>query len=365
MKAVYTGPIIDCDVHYGRVNDDELRDYLPRRWQEFIWRADGAKVPLVPPYPDFGGAGKRLDAFPEGGGPPGSDYELMCSQLLDAFPIERALLTFDVGYEAALTNPELAEAVVRALNDWSIERWLEGRHDDRLVGVCLVPLHTPERGAAELRRVGGHPRIAAAFLAHNSLGKPFGHEIYHPVYEAAAELGLPLQLHVSGNEYFGAVAPWQAGGLSASRYDNSTVAHQSTAMHVTSLIAHGVFEKHPNLTIVIAESGVAWLPWLAASLDAQYDQLRAESIWVKRWPSEYLREHVALTTQPIETTPGDDRLIEHLSSFEGIEDMLCFSSDYPHWDMDIAPYLASIIPEGWHDRFFHENARRHLRLHEG
>ena len=42
-------------------------------------------------------------------------------------------------------------------------------------------------------------------------------------------------LHVSGNEYFSAVTPWQAGGLSASRYDNSIVAHQSAAMHLASL----------------------------------------------------------------------------------------------------------------------------------
>jgi predicted TIM-barrel fold metal-dependent hydrolase len=86
-------------------------------------------------------------------------------------------------------------------------------------------------------------------------------------------------------------------------------------------------------------------------------------VWVKRWPSEYLRERVALTTQPIETTPGErGGLIEHLSSFEGIEEMLCFSSDYPHWDMDVPSYLESIMPKSWHERFFYENARRHLRL---
>src|ERR1019366_5081052 len=98
------------------------------------------------------------------GGPMGSDYELMREQLLDAFPIEWALLGFSVGQEAGLADPEFAEAVVRAMNDWNAECWLDGKHDDRLCGVCLVPLHVPEHGAAEIRRVGTHPKIVAAYL---------------------------------------------------------------------------------------------------------------------------------------------------------------------------------------------------------
>ncbi len=364
MSSVYSGPVIDCDVHQTRMSDDELREYLPSRWREFVWRADGRKVPLMPAYPDVDGnhPGHRQDAYPEKGGPPGSDYELMREQLLDAFGIERALLSFGVGDEAGHADPEFAEAVVRAMNDWNVERWLDGKGDERLCGVCMVPLHVPEHGAAEIRRVGTHPKIAAAFLAHNSLGKPFGHPIYHPVYEAAAELELPLHLHSSGNEVISAVMPWRAGGLHSSNFD-FYASIKSVPLHLTSLIVHGVFEKYPNLSIVCAEAGVAWLPWLAASLDAHYEQLREASLWVKKWPSEYLRERVALTTQPIETTSHDrGRFVELLSSFDGIEDVLCFSSDYPHFDTDVPTYLESILPQGWHERVFHENARRHLRL---
>ena len=42
--------------------------------------------------------------------------------------------------------------------------------------------------------------------------------------------------------------------------------------------------------------------------------------------------------------------------------MLCFSSDYPHWDTDAPSYAAAIFPERWCDRIFHENARSILRL---
>ncbi len=359
----YTGPVVDCDVHHTRVSDDELRDYLPRRWRDFVWRADGTKVPLSPPHPDFGSTIQRLDAFPANGGPMGSDYDLMCQQLLDPCGIDLAVLGFGVGQEAGLADPAFAQAVVQAMNDWSIERWLEGKNDERLCGVCLVPLQIPQHGAAEIRRVGSNPRIVAVYLAANSLGQPFGHPIYDPVYEAAAELELPLYVHVGGNEYWGAVMPWLAGGRHAGSFDFYASFHQSAATHLTSLIVHGVFEKYPRLKVMIAESGLAWFPWLASSLDAHYERLREESVWVKKWPSEYLRERLALTTQPIEATPQDRvQLIEHLSSFEGIEDMLCFASDYPHFDGDVPSYLESILPGSWHARVFHENARGVLRL---
>ncbi len=36
--------------------------------------------------------------------------------------------------------------------------------------------------------------------------------------------------------------------------------------------------------------------------------------------------------------------------------VLCFSSDYPHWDTDEATYVARHLPAEWHARVFRENA---------
>ena len=126
---------------------------------------------------------------------------------------------------------------------------------------------------------------------------------------------------------------------------------------------HGVFERLPGLTIVIAESGLAWFPWLCATLDSNYDLMRRESRWVRRRPSEYLHDRVVLSTQPCESNRHDrDAFVAHMSVVEGIEDMLCFSSDYPHWDADAPTFIEAIIPDGWHERLFSANARRALRL---
>jgi predicted TIM-barrel fold metal-dependent hydrolase len=108
---------------------------------------------------------------------------------------------------------------------------------------------------------------------------------------------------------------------------------------------------------VLNEFGLTWLPPVVWSLDAEYDLLRLESPWVKRYPSEYVHDHVRLSTQPLETTSDGRQLIEFLSTLDGIEDLICFSSDYPHYTMDDFAWASRIIPDAWHRKVFFDNAR--------
>jgi hypothetical protein len=47
---------------------------------------------------------------------------------------------------------------------------------------------------------------------------------------------------------------------------------------------------------------------------------------------------------------------ELLQACEGMDDLLCFASDYPHHTMDDPTYAARIIPDRWHRKIFLENA---------
>ncbi len=69
--------------------------------------------------------------------------------------------------------------------------------------------------------------------------------------------------------------------------------------------------------------------------------MRAEVPWLKRPPAEYLREHVRLTLQPFDTPPEQhqrDRVIDEIGS----DEILLFSTDYPHWHFD----GQDAIPDG-------------------
>ncbi|MCW3018762.1 MAG: amidohydrolase [Solirubrobacterales bacterium] len=359
---IYDGPIIDVDVHHRWVSTAELLEFVSPQWRELIVHEGGAlpiDAPAVPMFHHVGGSQKRRDSYPQLG-PPGSDYKLLCEQWLDPFPVELAVLTFDIGTSAGLPNPYLATALCRAANDWTIERWLD-RADGRIAGAVLVPTQLPEDGADEIRRVGGDERFVEALLVSNGLGEPFGHPAYHPIYAAAAEVGLPVAIHLGGDSWTH-TSHMSAGGMPSSRFEYHTVANQSAMLHLASFVTHGVFELFPTLKLLLVETGVTWVPWLFWRLDEQYALLRRESPIVRRLPSEYLREHVKLSTQPLEDPPRHAQLIQLFEAFGGMEELLCFSSDYPHWDADDPRYIARILPADWAAKVFYANAASVLRL---
>jgi len=82
---------------------------------------------------------------------------------------------------------------------------------------------------------------------------------------------------------------------------------------------------------------------------------------VTRPPSELIREHFWVSTQPMEEPEDPDHLNEVMEWIGW--DRVLFASDYPHWDFD-DPFLAlppSLSAER-RDRIFAGNARALYRF---
>lgn len=122
-----------------------------------------------------------------------------------------------------------------------------------------------------------------------------------------------------------------------------------------SLVCQGVFERFPNLKIVLLEYGWTWIPGLMWRLDREWKSLRAEVPWVIKPPSDYIREHIRVGSQPLEVSN-----LQHLHQtleMMSAEKMMVFATDYPHWDFDDPSYVMARLPKHMRKAIAYENAR--------
>jgi predicted TIM-barrel fold metal-dependent hydrolase len=353
----YDGPVVDADIHQSWTSPEAILPFLSAAWREYVTGPGRAGLISMHPRGFENPHGfDREDTFPAEGGPPGSSYELLRTQLLEPYNVAHGVLTHGSGlYSSGLSNPYFAAEVARACNDWTIDEWLS--RDERLIGCILAANQLPDLAAAEIRRAAKrHPRMRQVILAGNGLGKAFGHPLYDPIYEAASELGLPITIHAGGGG-MGGTNPPLAGGRINFYIEYHTLLIESMATHLVSFISQGIFEKFPDLKLILMEGGVAWIPALLWRFDSNYKRLRSETPWVKKLPSEYFHEHVRVTTQPLEISPDPEQMVKLLDYF-GAEDILLFATDYPHWDSDDLDFIATKFPKAWLPKVFYGNAAK-------
>ena len=121
---------------------------------------------------------------------------------------------------------DFAEAQARAYNDWCSDHTLEG--EGRLFGAGAVPpMHDADdvaRVAAEIRRVAELPGMVSVFMRPNPSvdWRPFNDPVYDPVWQAAADTGLPIALH----PFLAADLPGACVGLRLGRPRDATGHYQ-------------------------------------------------------------------------------------------------------------------------------------------
>ena len=124
---------------------------------------------------------------------------------------------------------------------------------------------------------------------------------------------------------------------------------------LTSMVIEGVFERTRGFRLVLIEAGFAWVPSLAWRLDKLWHRLRAETPHLKRLPSEYIRDGVWLTTQPMEEPATPAHVLDAIGWIGW--NRLLFATDYPHWDYDDpASVLRMPLAEDKKQGFFLNNA---------
>ncbi|MDQ3699296.1 MAG: amidohydrolase [Chloroflexota bacterium] len=343
--------LFDVDVHTSFRRASDLAPYLPERYRRrFLETLVGDSSATF----HSTAGGNREDAAAPDGSPPGTNARFVAQQLLDPYEIEYAVCTGNgiLGL-GTIPDADYAAALARAHNDWTINDWLP--QEPRFLGAIVVAQQDPLQAAAEIERVGTHPRMVEVVMSSGNVA-PFGQRRYDPLYGAAEALGLPVAIH-PGTEGRGITTPPTSAGYPARRVEWHTNLELNYMAHAVSVICEGVFVKFPRLRMILLEGGVSWVPPLLWRLDSDWHLLRQEVPHLAELPSTYFKRHIRLTSQPIEEPPHAEDL---LAAWEIVDaaHLVLFSSDYPHWDAD-DPYAAfpRRFPEAWKRRIYRENAR--------
>jgi predicted TIM-barrel fold metal-dependent hydrolase len=349
--------IIDCDVHQEIDAETTIWEYLSPGWREFVKGPMPAEPPLSisPAIPFRNPHGFfREDLSLEENGRVASDPVVVKRELLDNYDIDRAILTGETSlYVGGISNPYFAQELCRAFNDHMRERWLDA--DPRFRGTIAVPIQTPEAAALEIARVKDDDRVVQVMLCANGLGHPFGHPIFDPIHKAAAEAGLPIGIHAFGEGAGYPPGETLAAGKPSFYTEFHTGANQGLMTHLVSFILHGVFERYPDLKVAFLEGGIEWVPGLLLRLDANYQGLRREVPWCRKVPSEYVRESMYFTTQPLDIPSADHPFWSAITG-TGLGESLMFATDYPHWDADSPRQTLLSMPEEIRDLVQWRNA---------
>ena len=346
-KALTRPALIDCDLHNELHGDVQaLLPYLPKRWREHV-DMFGARGPAGGFYPRF--MDHREDARPPSGRRAGSDVAFTRAHFLDPYNVAYGIL-IPLSPAPGPLNLELSAALATACNDWQIAEWLD--QEPRLRASLVIPQEAPDFAVKEIELRAADKRFVQVQFTGRPQ-EPMGRRKYWPIYEACEAHGLKVMSHAFGS--YG--QPITGAGWPSFYLEDHVGPAQAMQANIISLVAEGVFDRFPGLKVVSVENGLGWLPSLMWRLDASWRLLRAEVPHLQKAPSEYVREHVYATTQPMEEPPKPEQFFQLLDQLGDLVNHILFASDYPHWDADQPDDALPVrLPDDLVQKIYFENA---------
>lgn len=343
-------PVIDCDLHANPHSQNDLLPYMSDYWKNFMidcgWRGVFQGAPAMAILQR-----NCLDSDTPEGGTGASSLRYFREQIADKYNYAYAVINPDATwFISASPQHEMAAAVASAYNDWQIEHWLS--KDSSMLGSVVVAAQNPEEAAREIDRVGSHPQIVQVALPSFSPYGAWGNPRYYPIWEAAIRNGLIITYHVSTR-----------GGLYRDGFEVNNFAESQTGngiplqVAMSSLVFSGVLEKYKELRFLFNEGGFGWVPNTMYTMDTHWPMLRREVPWVKRPPSEQVREHFWFGTQPLiePNRPEDAKHVVDLAEMIG-RDKIVYTSDYPHFTYNPPEITFKHFPKEFRENILYKNA---------
>ena len=210
-------------------------------------------------------------------------------------------------------------ALARRLND-TIAAAVRDR-PDRYEGFATLPTPAPAEAARELQRAVTELGLKGAMLCGRTRDRNIDHPDFRPIFEAAADLRVPLYIHPQIPQRAVRDAYYSGFGdkLDVEFATSGIGWHYETGIQFLRLILAGTFDRHPDLRIVLGHWGEVVLFYLD-----RIDSMSRMTDTLKRPIADYVRQNLVVTPSGMFSQSYLQRSIEVL----GI-DRIMMSTDYP------------------------------------
>lgn len=306
--------------------DLRFRDRAPRVVRDYKRDIYLFIAPGIVPFPIAAGfgAGKKdadlkahLRRGYEGARPGGWDpSERLKDQDIDGISAEvlyptHGMLLF------GMVDAELQQACFRVYNAWIAEFVKHDRR--RFHALAVIPLNDVIKGVAELEYANERGLKGAMIWCSPPEDKPYSNRIYDPFWNAAAELHMPVSLHVLTS------LPPQYPKRAKSPFLRYLSVIYDAQRSLTDIVCGGVLERFPELKVVSGENDIGWFPHFLFRLDHAYEKFgKLMNNPLSMRPSDYIKRQVYATFQEDPIGPLTHRIFG--------EDNYMWASDYPHAD---------------------------------
>ncbi len=250
-------------------------------------------------------------------------------------------------------NPHQAAAVARAANEMLFEKWLTAPEaDGRFLGSIRIALNDTDVALREIDRWADDDRFVQIVVPARALAT-YGEQRFFPIWRAAAERGLVIFIH---DDLATIVEPPPSlVGYPSFYAEAHALRPMSAIVQLTSFIVAGVFERLPELRVVLGDVSVHAARSLLVRTDKDWQSDRVEVPWVTRQPTDYLERHVRFICQP------DDEISPHSARSSGnvggdTSSLVMFGSRHPYWDGVSARDVFTAWSEADRARCFAGNA---------
>ncbi|MCH8088689.1 MAG: amidohydrolase [Chloroflexi bacterium] len=242
-------------------------------------------------------------------------------RFMDGEEIDITLLypTLGISLEAESEDSGFTASCIRVYNNWIVD--LCEPFPERLFPIAHMPMQDVDEAVRELRRLEKLGVKGVFVNARPVKGLSYGDPYYDPFWAQVQEMGIPVSLHAFGG-------PWTMGSelYPQDSVDSSwwifVMVFGDSLIGMTTLFKDALFERFPQVKIVVLEAGCGWLPYWLDRMDGVYEAYSFTTP-MKRPPSEYFKRQCWISMDPDETTTpvvaqavGADRLF--------------WASDYPH-----------------------------------